>query len=67
MKISNWESIPYSVGLQCPNGDDGSLMDGKSKVIGWCDTPKGLMKVCECQVCFLSSVTMAFMAAWKLF
>ena len=39
MKISNWESIPYSVGLQCPNGDDGSLMDGKSKVIGWCDTP----------------------------
>ena len=24
MKISNWESIPYSVGLQCPNGDDGS-------------------------------------------
>ena len=25
MKISNWESIPYSVGLQCPNGDDGSL------------------------------------------
>ena len=52
MKISNWESIPYSVGLQCPNGDDGSLMDGKSKVIGWCDTPKGLMKVCECQVCF---------------
>ena len=53
MKISNWESIPYSVGLQCPNGDDGSLMDGKSKVIGWCDTPKGLMKVCECQVCFI--------------
>lgn len=52
MKISNWESIPYSVGLQCPNGDDGSLMEGKSKVIGWCDTPKGLMKVCECQVCF---------------
>lgn len=52
MKISNWESIPYSVGLQCPNGDDGSLMDGKSKVIGWCDTPKGLMKVCKCQVCF---------------
>lgn len=43
MKISNWESIPYSVGLQCPNGDDGSLMDGKSKVIGWCDTPKGLV------------------------
>lgn len=25
MKISNWESIPYSVGLQCPNGDDSSL------------------------------------------
>ena len=31
MKISNWESIPYSVGLQCPNGDDGSFMEGKSK------------------------------------
>ena len=29
MKISNWESIPYSVGLQCPNGDDGSFMEGK--------------------------------------
>ena len=52
MKISNWESIPYSVGLQCPNGDDGSLMENKSKVIGWCDTTRGLMKVCECQVCF---------------
>ena len=49
MKISNWESIPYSAG---PNGDDGTLMEEKSKVVGWCDTPRGLMKVCECQVCF---------------
>ena len=32
MKISNWESIPYSVGLQCPNGDDGSLMDGNLRL-----------------------------------
>lgn len=67
MKISNWESIPYSVGLQCPNGDDGSFMEGKSKVIGWCDTPKGLMKVCECRCAFQSSATMDFMVAWKLF
>lgn len=52
MKISNWESIPYSAGLRCPNGDDGYLTEKKSKVIGWCDTPRGLMKVCECQVCF---------------
>lgn len=52
MKVSNWESIPYSVGLCCPNGDDGSLMENKSKVIGWCDTPRGLMKICECQVFF---------------
>lgn len=26
MKISNWESIPYSNTLQCPNDDDGVLM-----------------------------------------
>lgn len=32
--------------------DGGSLMEKKSKVVGWCDTPSGLMKVCECQVCF---------------
>lgn len=32
MKISNWESIPYSVGLQCPNGDDGSFMEGNLKL-----------------------------------
>ena len=67
MKISNWESIPYSMGLQCPNSDDGSLMENKSKVIGWCDTPRGLMKVCEsAKYASRSSVIMACMVIWKL-
>lgn len=51
MKISNWEAIPYSSTLQCPNGDDGYFMDENKIYIGWCDTPNGLMKVCECPVC----------------
>ena len=34
MKISNWESIPYSVGLQCPNGDDGSLRENLKLSVG---------------------------------
>lgn len=51
MKISNWESIPYSNTLQCPNDDDGGLDDGNKIYIGWCDTPWALMKVCECPIC----------------
>lgn len=51
MKISNWDSIPYSVALQCPNGDDGDFADGNRTLVGWCDTPGGLMKVYECPFC----------------
>lgn len=51
MKISNWEVIPYSDTLQCPNRDDGNFMDNNKTFIGWCDIPNGLMKVYECPVC----------------
>lgn len=51
LKISNWESIPYSNTLQCPNGDDGRFVDFNKIFIGWCDIPNGLMKVYECPVC----------------
>ena len=51
MKISNWESIPYSATLQCPNRDDGDFLDSNRTFIGWCDTPAGLMQVYECNVC----------------
>lgn len=53
LKISDWESIPYSNTLQCPNGDDGDFTDGNKILVGWCDTPSGLMKVYECPVCHL--------------
>jgi hypothetical protein len=41
----------YSNTLQCPNDDDGGLDDGNKIYIEWCDTPWGLMKVCECPIC----------------
>lgn len=54
MKISNWESIEYSEGLNCPNEncDNKSCDDDARNIIGWCDTPYGYMMVCECKKCF---------------
>ena len=54
MKISNWESIEYSEGLNCPNEncDNKSYDDYARNIIGWCDTPYGYMMVCECKKCF---------------
>ncbi len=54
MKISNWESIEYSEGLNCPNEncDNKSHDDDARNIIGWCDTPYGYMMVCECKKCF---------------
>lgn len=54
MKISNWESIPYSEGINCPNEncDNKSYDDDARNIIGWCDTPYGYMMVCECKKCF---------------
>ena len=54
MKISNWESIPYSEGLNCPNPDctNKSYSDDARNILGWCETPYGFMQVCECKRCF---------------
>lgn len=54
MKISNWESIEYSEGLNCPNENCGnkSCSCHARNIIGWCDTPYGYMMVCECKKCF---------------
>lgn len=54
MKISNWESIEYSEGLNCPNEecDNKSCSFHARNIIGWCDTPYGYMMVCECKKCF---------------
>lgn len=54
MKISNWESIPYSEGINCPNPDcdNKSYHSDARNLIGWCDTPHGLMMVGECKKCF---------------
>lgn len=54
MKISNWESIEYSEGINCPNEncDNKSYEDDARNTIGWCDTPYGYMRVCECKKCF---------------
>lgn len=54
MKISNWESIEYSEGLNCPNEkcDNKSCSCHARNIIGWCDTPYGYMIVCECKKCF---------------
>lgn len=54
MKISNWESIEYSEGLNCPNEncDNKSCSCHARNIIGWCDTPYGYMMVCECKKCF---------------
>ena len=54
MKISNWESIEYSEGLNCPNEncDNKSCSYHARNIIGWCDTPYGYMIVCECKKCF---------------
>lgn len=54
MKISNWESIEYSEGINCPNEncDNKSYDDDARNIIGWCDTPYGYMMVCECKKCF---------------
>lgn len=54
MKISNWETIEYSEGINCPNEncDNKSYYDSARKTIGWCETPYGFMKVCECKKCF---------------
>ena len=51
MKISNWESIEYSEGLNCPNEkcDNKSCSCHYRNIIGWCDTPYGYMIVCECK------------------
>lgn len=54
MKISNWEPIVHSEGLNCPNKecDNKSFYDDARNIIGWCDTPYGFMIVCECKNCF---------------
>lgn len=63
MKITEWEGIPYVKDLQCPTchktGDgyehipgEGYVPMRRSNVIGWCDTPHGLMKAFECPLCF---------------
>lgn len=54
MKISNWESIPYSEGLNCPNPEctNKSYDDEARSILGWCETPYGFMQVCECKKCF---------------
>lgn len=53
MKISNWESIPYSEGINCPNENcDNKSYDDARNIIGWCDIPYGYMMVCECKKCF---------------
>lgn len=51
LKVSDYETIPYSSSLDCPNGDDGGLLSGNRKTVGWCDTPNGLMVVKECTIC----------------
>ncbi len=54
MKISNWEHIPYSEGINCPNPDcdNKSYHDDARNILGWCETPYGFMEVCECKKCF---------------
>ena len=54
MKISNWESIEYSEGLNCPNEncDNKSYDDDAKNILGWCETPYGFMIVYECKKCF---------------
>ncbi len=54
MKISNWESIEYREGLNCPNEncDNKSCSCHARNIIGWCDTPYSYMMVCECKKCF---------------
>lgn len=54
MKISNWESILYSEGINCPNPecDNKGHYDDSRNILGWCDTPYGYMFVCECKKCF---------------
>lgn len=54
MKISNWESIPYSEGLNCPNPEctNKSYDNEARSILGWCETPYGFMQVCECKKCF---------------
>lgn len=54
MKISNWESIPYSVGINCPNPecDNKGYLDDSRNILGWCETIYGYMFVAECKKCF---------------
>lgn len=58
-KIIQWETIPYSAGLNCKCGrcdlayaawdKEGRYI--KANIIGWCETSWGLMAVFECPEC----------------
>lgn len=58
-KITNWESIKYAPGLNCPHcGKSGIFQEvgeeipEKPNLIGWCETGNGYMIVFECPLCF---------------
>jgi len=58
-KIAQWQSIPYSAGLNCRCGKcdlayvawDKDNRYVKADIVGWCETDYGLMAVFECPVC----------------
>ena len=58
-KIVQWQSIPYSAGLNCKCGKcdlayvcfDHSNKYIKAIAVGWCDTDYGFMGVFECPEC----------------
>lgn len=49
-----YESIPYSGYMECPECGSTRLLPGINKpiIVGWCSTPRGYMMVFECQECF---------------
>jgi len=59
-KFTNWETIQYSNGLNCPHCNCSGFykeLDMKEEpeipaLIGWCETPQGFMMVFECPHCF---------------
>ena len=59
-KIADYETIPYSPSLNCPNCEKSGFFrelgmkekPHKPNLVGWCDTPQGFMAVFECVDCF---------------
>lgn len=54
-KIIQWESVEYAPDFVCQKcGGSGHPLHAENKVslVGWCDTPNGIMVVFECSKCF---------------